>query len=424
MFFHIIFLTSCSPVNKTTQSQKTSDENQNVQKNILIENKTVDNNVLFENKIVNKKSELSNNITVLLSKNKNDYFADQLTNILELGVYDKKLEFVNFDIKSYDNNEELKKILKENNEEGKIYIGPISSQDTSVVENFCHKQIIFFSFSSDTNLAKNCIYLINFFPKNELEELFKYLEKNSKVALLYPENNYGYLINSIIDNVIDKSDSVLINRSSYKNDLSNVRDAIKELGKYELRKYELDRQKRLLSTKNDDQSKKRLNRLNKFKTTSDYDFTHILIADYGLNLLQVAPLLPYYDIDPDVVQFLGTGVIDDENFFFEPALQGAIFPGVEKTKRLELSTNYQNLYDEKLLRVSTLPYDLIGLLNYVYSRNLTYKQALELLNSSNIKFDGVDGKFHFCPEDILDKSPIVTSFAYGPFKFGRKSITF
>ena len=116
-------------------------------------------------------------------------------------------------------------------------------------------------------------------------------------------------------------------------------------------------------------NQKKIKRLNKFKTTSDYDFTHILIADYGLNLLQVAPLLPYYDIDPDVVQFLGTGVIDDENFFFEPALQGAIFPGVEKTKRLELSTNYQNLYDEKLLRVSTLPYDLIGLLNYVYSRN-------------------------------------------------------
>ena len=94
------------------------------------------------------------------------------------------------------------------------------------------------------------MYLFNkLFPKNELEELFKYLEKNSKVALLYPENNYGYLINSIIDNVIDKSDSVLINRSSYKNDLSNVRDAIKELGKYELRKYELERQKNIINKK-------------------------------------------------------------------------------------------------------------------------------------------------------------------------------
>ena len=395
MFFHIIFLTSCSPVNKTTQSQKTSDENQNVQKNILIENKTVDNNVLLENKIVNKKSELSNNITVLLSKNKNDYFADQLTNILELGVYDKNLEFVNFNIKSYDNNEELKKILKENNEEGKIYIGPISSEDTSVVENFCHKQIIFFSFSSDTNLARNCIYLINFFPKNELEELFKYLEKNSKVALLYPENNYGYLINSIIDNVIDKSDSVLINRSSYKNDLSNVRDAIKELGKYELRKYELERQKKILATKKDETSKKRLNKLIKFKTTSDYDFTHILIADYGLNLLQVAPLLTYYDIDPDVVQFISTGVIDDQNFFFEPSLQGTIFPGISLINREDLINKYTTLYDENLLRVSTLPYDLIGLLNFVFEKNLSYSELINLLNNSKIKFDGVDGKFYF-----------------------------
>ena len=137
---------------------------------------------------------------------------------MELGVYDKNLEFVNFDIKSYDNNEELKKILKESNEEGKIYIGPISSLDTSVVENFCHKQIVFFSFSSDTNLARNCIYLINFFPKNELEELFEYLERNSKVALLYPENNYGYLINSIIDNVVNKSDSVLISRLKWWRD--------------------------------------------------------------------------------------------------------------------------------------------------------------------------------------------------------------
>ena len=176
------------------------------------------------------------------------------------------------------------------------------------------------------------MYLSNkFFPKKWIGTIIFIFRWKIKTSLLYPENSYGYYINLIIDDALNLSDAILVNRSSYKNDLSNVRDAIKELGKYELRKYELDRQKRLLSTKNDDQSK-RLKRLNKFKTTSDYDFTHILIADYGLNLLQVAPLLPYYDIDPDVVQFLGTGVMDDENFFFEPALQGAIFPGVEKQK--------------------------------------------------------------------------------------------
>ena len=105
--------------------------------------------------------------------------------------------------------------------------------------------------------------------------------------------------------------------------------------------------------------------------------------------------MPYYDIDPNVVQFLSTGVIDDDNFFIEPSLQGAIFPGVEKTKRQNLINQYRQIYDEKLLRISTLPYDLVGLLNYVFSRNLSYQRMIELLNISQIKFEGVDGEFYF-----------------------------
>ena len=105
-------------------------------------------------------------------------------------------------------------------------------------------------------MAKNCIFLLNFFPKNELSQLLFYLNEDARVALLYPENEYGYLINSLIDDIIFESPAILINRSSYKNDLSNVREAIKELGKYELRKYELNRQKQILSSKQDKKSKK------------------------------------------------------------------------------------------------------------------------------------------------------------------------
>ena len=73
-------------------------------------------------------------------------------------------------------------------------------------------------------------------------------------------------------------------------------------------------------------------KLEKFQTTKDFDFTHIIIADYGLRLLQVAPLLPYYDIDPNVVRFVGTGAWDDEVFYDEPSLSGSIYPGIELKK--------------------------------------------------------------------------------------------
>ena len=198
-----------------------------------------------------------------------------------------------------------------------------------------------------------------------------------------------------MDDVIFESLAILVNRSSYKDDLSNVRESIYELGKYELRKYELNRQKQILSSKPDEKSKTRVKKLERFKTTRDYDFTHILIADYGLNLLQVAPLLPYYDIDPNIVQFMGTGVIDDKTFFYEPSLQGAIFPGIHETSRINIINNYMEIYDDEFLRISTLPYDLIGLINFIFRKEYKLGDVIKLLNNPNKKFDGIDGNFYF-----------------------------
>ena len=204
----------------------------------------------------------------------------------------------------------------------------------------------------------------------------------------------------IIDSIANKSDSVIINRASYNESLSNAPEAIKELGKYELRKYELNRQKKILASKKDDESKKRLIKLERFQTTQNFDFTHVIIADYGLRLLQVAPLLPYYDIDPNIVKFVGTGAWDDEVFYDEPSLNGAIYPGIEFDNREELVRDYYELYGEKLLRISTLPYDLVGLLDFVINKNDNLDSLYALLNNNNLRFSGLDGSFYFLNNSI------------------------
>ena len=353
-------------------------------------------------KIIEKKQDnISNNIVlnktiIVLFANDYDYkTTKQFMNTFELGIYNLGVSDINLQIEFFENDNDLKNVIKKNLSSGRIFIGPIQSKYATYLNNYCENDVIFFTFTSESSLAKDCVYLLNFFPKNELSELLLYLNEDSKVALLYPENEYGYLINSVIDDVIFESQAILVNRSSYKNDLTNVRDAIKELGKYELRKYELNRQKKILSSKKDEKSKKRLKKLQRFKTTSDYDFTHVLLADYGLNLLQVSPLLPYYDIDPNIVQFMGTGVIDDKTFFYEPSLQGAIFPGVPESRRIKLINDYTEIYEEEFLRVSTLPYDLIGLISFIYTKEYKLGDVIKLLNNPNKKFDGIDGKFYF-----------------------------
>ena len=409
----LLFIISCTPINIPTQSEQLKKKDTAESEKILTKKDNKEKNeVINKTTKIEENINLSRTITLLFSSQNNENFIRQFSNVLELAVYNKNLKNVYFELRFFENDEELEKIIKSSKKNGKIYIGPTETKHTKLLKKFCDNKTIFFSFSSDTSLAQDCIYLINFFPKNELEQLFKSLDSQAKVALLYPENNYGYNINILIDDVINMSDAVLVNRASYKNDLSNVRDAIKELGKYELRKFELDRQKKILSTKKDEKSKARLKKLKKFRTTKDYDFTHILIADYGLNLLQVAPLLPYYDIDPNVVQFLSTGVIDDDNFFFEPSLQGTIFPGIEKAKRLDLLIQYKEIYDENMLRISTLPYDLVGLLNYVFSGDLNYKETLDLLNNPRVKFDGVDGKFYF-KKNIIERDLEILKISNG-----------
>tara|TARA_X000000950_G_scaffold60015_1_gene72883 strand:- start:547 stop:1806 length:1260 start_codon:yes stop_codon:yes gene_type:complete len=401
-----IFIISCTPVNLPKQDIKNTQEKTISEKpidtkgeKIVIEKK--ENKQEKQNTIIDDVA-LDKTIIALFAKDDDKKTTKQFLNIYELGIYDLGINDVVIQIEFFEDENDLKKIIEKNLLPGKVFLGPIQSKYTKTLNDYCNNKVIFFSFSSKLSLARDCIYLLNFFPKNELSQLLAYLNEDAKVALIYPENEYGYLINSFIDDIIFESPSVLVNRSSYKNDLSNVRDAIKELGKYELRKYELNRQKQILSSKKDEKSKRRLKKLERFKTTSDYDFTHILIADYGLNLLQVAPLLPYYDIDPNIVQFMGTGVVDDKTFFYEPSLQGAIFPGIHEKKRINLINDYKKIYEEEFLRISTLPYDLIGLINFIFNNEFKFGDLINLLNNKNKKFDGIDGNFYF-KDNVIER---------------------
>ena len=92
---------------------------------------------------------------------------------------------------------------------------------------------------------------------------------------------------------------------------------------------------------------------------------------------------------------MGTGVMDDKTFFYEPSLQGAIFPGIPQTRRIKIINNYTEIYDDEFLRISTLPYDLIGLINFIYSKKYKMRDLVKLLNNPNKKFNGVDGNFYF-----------------------------
>ena len=172
----------------------------------------------------------------------------------------------------------------------------------------------------------------------------------------------------------------MINKISYKEDLSNARDAIKKLGKYELRRAELERQKKILKGKSDQISKTALKKIEKFETIGELNFTHVIIADYNIRLLEITPLLPFYDIDPNKIQFVGTGVWDDEAFLMNPHFKALFFPGIIKEKRINFIEDYIKAYKTEPIRTATIMYDLVGLLSYIIDNQLTLESIFAFLD--------------------------------------------
>ena len=396
-----MFIASCAPVNNISLDKIIINKPSVEKKQTLLSKEEVKEINILNNQF------FSNNIEVILPNNFKKNITKDLINSFELSIYKKEVDNVALKINRYDNLRDLENLLKLKALPGTIFVGTLTSEATRVVKKFCKQKILFFSFSADKNLADECVYLVNFFPEDDLVALFDFFPTDSKIALLYPENYYGNNINKIIDSIALKSESIIISRASYKEDLSDAREAIKELGKYELRKFELERQKKFLKNKNDEISKNALKKIQKFETIGNVDFTHLILPDYSIRLLEIAPLLPFYDVDPNKVQFVGTGVWDNKLFFDEPSLQGAIFSGIEERKREKFIKDYFDVYRSNPMRTSTIPFDLMGIISYILDNKLSVEEVYILLSDSSIKFDGIDGKFFFKNNSIFRELDIL-----------------
>jgi hypothetical protein len=398
--FLLLIISSCTPRIVTNEGILIKEGNKEELKKIeqtTEQIEKIDDQAKLDSTSINKNNNIRilSEIEIILPSDNNLYISQNFINSLELSIYKKNINNLTLNINTYSHKKDLHDIINKKIQPGKIFIGPLTSFNTEDINNFCTSGVIFFSFASDRKLASDCIYLINFFPEDDLRALFDYFDSTARIALLYPENHYGYYINKIIDDISLNSEAIIVNKSSYREDISNAREAIKKLGKYEMRRNELERQKKILQSKNDEISIKALKKIEKFETIGVLDFTHVIIADFNIRLLEIVPLLPFYDIDPNDIQFVGTGVWDDKAFFDEPSLQMAIFPGVIEEKRREFINEYINAYNYKPIRTSTIIYDLIGLLNYIIENQLSLESTFKLLNNPRLSFEGIDGQFSF-----------------------------
>ncbi len=132
----------------------------------------------------------------------------------------------------------------------------------------------------------------------------------------------------------------------------------------------------------------------------------LLIPAGGNELLGLAPLLPYYDIDPAETQYLGTQLWEDPGLGRENALVGGWFGAPEREGWTQWAARYRELYGETPPRLASLAYDATALAAVLAREAGQAGQApdyatAELTDPNG--FAGVDGIFRLSGDGTAER---------------------
>lgn len=263
------------------------------------------------------------------------------------------------------------------------------------------------AFTNDASVAGNGVYVMGLSPRSQIERVLDYasLQGLRRYAVLAPESPYGWTVLSAMQAVIDKNGVELTGIAIY-DPLEDPSPQVRALANYDQRHEDLLDLKKTLERRNDEDAKRQLEDLENVDTIGSPDFDAVLVPVGSKNLMTIAPLLAYYDVDPDEIQFLGTAFWADSRLGSEVTLQGGWFAAPPPEMWQAFKERYQATYRREPVRVASLAYDATALAA-VLTRNATETGRAPDFSRAALAqasgFAGMDGIFRFLPNGEIQR---------------------
>jgi ABC-type branched-subunit amino acid transport system substrate-binding protein len=251
------------------------------------------------------------------------------------------------------------------NSGAKVIIGPMTSVFSGEIEQY--KNITFISLSNkEPKILKNIIN-IGISLESQLAAIEQLLirERKNKTVILYPKNEYEKFLDEKIKLVKLKNFKVF----KYNSDPRILTGEIEKLTNYKQRKKNLEIRKNILKKKDDDQSKKELEVLERLFTLGPVDFDSLIVIDFGSSLKSVLSSLVYTDVDDTTVLISTVNQWFDESMFKENLVKNLYFPSVNMNQFKKYNENYFKSFGVKPNEITILAYDALGLVYYVWKKN-------------------------------------------------------
>ncbi len=229
-----------------------------------------------------------------------------------------------------------------------VILGPILANNVKAATSEARRsKTPVIAFSTDQTVAGNGAYLLSFPPEAEVQRIVDYVSSTgaTRFAFLGPDSAYGRRVKSAYEDRVKKNFGEVTAVETYQgNDISVMQTPAQKLARYHAEGEALARAN---------------------NNTTPMSFEAILLPEGGTALRSLAPLLPYYDIDPSDVQFMGTSRWADPDTVREPALSRGLFAGPDKDTQQPFLDAYDRTYGETASTLASLAYDAVMMGAYV-----------------------------------------------------------
>jgi ABC-type branched-subunit amino acid transport system substrate-binding protein len=280
----------------------------------------------------------------------------------------------------------------------RLVLGPVFRADVSAAApEAAARGINVIAFSNDRTVAQPGTYLIGIAPDQQIERIVSYAisQGAKRFAALVPEGEFGDRVQASLQRAVDEHGARLIVASHYAADGKDIDDVLRRLANWDERKAAMDRKRRELQGKDDDDSRAALKDLGGAETDGDIGFDALVVPEGGSRLATIGPLLGYYDIDPSKVRILGLATWEAPDLGREPGLVGAWYVAPPTGGREGFDARFKEAYGRPPGPIARLAYDATALAALLARRpGADFSQAA--LTAPN-GFLGAAGIFRFLP---------------------------
>jgi ABC-type branched-subunit amino acid transport system substrate-binding protein len=307
------------------------------------------------------------------------------------------------------------------NDGAQLILGPVFADAVRMVKPVAAQRgVSVIAFSTDWTLAGGNTYIMGFLPFGQVKRVAEYAAQHNmqRIGILAPDNDYG---NAVVSAYQAATQSMGLPSPSVKRfspDGKDLSALVRDFSRYEERTAQFAAQleplqARVKANPKDTDALSQIEAINK-QASGSVPYDAVMLPVGGEKASAIAGLLKFYDMGPDEVKLLGTGLWDDTALARDPALRGAWFAAPQPDLRGKFERTYRETYGSMSPpRLATLAYDATAL-SVVLARSgqqTIGRPSFEHTAITNPNgFSGIDGIFRFRPDGLVERGQAILTF--------------